>query len=59
MLFFWGIFSKKKCIHDLRHTTATDLINKGLNIHSISKRLGHFNIGTTMEVYGHYLEVVD
>ncbi|WP_264371400.1 hypothetical protein [Virgibacillus necropolis] len=28
-------------------------------MHSISKRLGHFNIGTTMEVYGHYLEVVD
>src|SRR5699024_10885185 len=38
---------KKIRFHDLRHTAATDLINKGANIHSISKRLGHANITTT------------
>ncbi|WP_445323963.1 tyrosine-type recombinase/integrase [Pseudogracilibacillus sp. ICA-222130] len=45
--------------HDLRLTTGTDLINKGANIHSISKRLGHTNINTTMNIYGHYLEETD
>ncbi|GGB42549.1 site-specific integrase [Lentibacillus populi] len=50
---------KKIRFHDLRHTAATDLINKGANIHSISKRLGHANIKTTMNIYGHYLEEAD
>lgn len=50
---------KKIRFHDLRHTAATDLINKGANIHSISKRLGHSNITTTMNIYGHYLEEAD
>jgi len=50
---------KKIRFHDLRHTAATDLINKGANIHSISKRLGHANITTTMNIYGHYLEEAD
>lgn len=50
---------KKIRFHDLRHTAATNLINKGANIHSISKRLGHANITTTMNIYGHYLEEAD
>lgn len=50
---------KKVRFHDLRHTAATDLINKGANPYSISKRLGHANIGTTMNIYGHYLEEAD
>lgn len=50
---------KKIRFHDLRHTAATNLINKGANIHSISKRLGHANISTTMNIYGHYLEEAD
>lgn len=50
---------KKIRFHDFRHTAATDLINKGANIHSISKRLGHANITTTMNIYGHYLEEAD
>lgn len=50
---------KKIRFHDLRHTAATDLINRGANIHSISKRLGHANITTTMNIYGHYLEEAD
>lgn len=50
---------KRIRFHDFRHTAATDLINKGANIHSISKRLGHANITTTMNIYGHYLEEAD
>lgn len=50
---------KKIRFHDLRHTAATDLINRGANPHSISKRLGHANIKTTMNIYGHYLEEAD
>jgi len=50
---------KKIRFHDLRHTAATNLLNKNANIHSISKRLGHSNIKTTMNIYGHYLEEAD
>lgn len=62
--FFERINKDKKILkqirfHDLRHTAATTLINKGANIHSISKRLGHSNIKTTMNIYGHYLEEAD
>ena len=47
---------KKVRFHDLRHTFATDLINKGGNIYKISKYLGHASISTTMDIYGHYIE---
>lgn len=50
---------KRIRFHDLRHTAATNLINKGANPHSISKRLGHANIKTTFNIYGHYLEEAD
>ena len=50
---------KRIRLHDLRHTAATNLINKGANKHSISKRLGHSNIQTTLNIYGHYLEEAD
>lgn len=50
---------KKIRFHDLRHTAATSLINKGADPHSISKRLGHANIKTTFNIYGHYLEEAD
>lgn len=50
---------KKIRFHDLRHCAATDLINRGIHPYSISKRLGHSNISTTMDVYGHYLEEAD
>ncbi|WP_088909249.1 tyrosine-type recombinase/integrase [Brevibacillus formosus] len=37
------------------HTSATLLINKGVHAKIISERLGHANISTTMNVYGHTL----
>ncbi|CAH1205308.1 Tyrosine recombinase XerC [Paenibacillus allorhizoplanae] len=45
--------------HDLRHTSATLLINQGVHAKVISERLGHSNIGTTMNVYGHVLRTAD
>lgn len=43
-------------IHDLRHSHATYLINNGINIVAVSKRLGHSNINTTLSTYTHLLE---
>ncbi|WP_282432149.1 tyrosine-type recombinase/integrase [Desulfurispora thermophila] len=45
--------------HGLWYTAATMLINQGLPAKSISGHLGHANIGTTMDIYGHYLKSAD
>ncbi|WP_310877591.1 site-specific integrase [Priestia megaterium] len=45
--------------HDLRHTSATLLINQGVHPKTISSRLGHANIRTTMDIYGHALQEAD
>ncbi|CAM2981051.1 MULTISPECIES: tyrosine-type recombinase/integrase [Paenibacillus] len=45
--------------HDLRHTSATLLINEGVHPKIISNRLGHSKIGTTMNVYGHVIDSAD
>lgn len=47
---------KKIRFHDLRHTFATNLINKGGNINKISKYLGHHSITISMDIYGHLLK---
>lgn len=44
---------KKIRIHDLRHSHASYLINKNVVISVISKRLGHSNPSTTLNVYSH------
>ncbi|TCJ00481.1 tyrosine-type recombinase/integrase [Cytobacillus praedii] len=41
--------------HDLRHTHATMLLLKGVNIKVIQERLGHSNIKVTLDVYSHVL----
>lgn len=46
-------------IHALRHTSATLLINQGVHAKIISERLGHSDIKTTMNVYGHALRQAD
>lgn len=45
--------------HDLRHTSATILINQGVHAKVISERLGHGSITTTMNIYGHALRSAD
>lgn len=39
--------------HDLRHSHASLLIDMGYSIFLISERLGHENVETTMNTYGH------
>ncbi len=39
--------------HDLRHTSASILINSGVNFKAVSERLGHSNINITSEIYAH------
>lgn len=46
-------------LHGLRHTNATLLISQGINVTNVSSRLGHSNVGTTLNVYSHALASVD
>lgn len=41
--------------HDLRHTHATLLLKKGVNIKVISERLGHSSIQLTLDTYSHVM----
>ncbi|WP_027087959.1 tyrosine-type recombinase/integrase [Cohnella panacarvi] len=50
---------KRIRFHDLRHTSATLLINQGVHAKIISSRLGHADIRTTMNIYGHALRTAD
>ncbi len=40
-------------LHEFRHSHATLLLNSGISIHDISKRLGHSKISTTLDIYTH------
>lgn len=43
-------------VHDLRHSHASYLIEKGVNIYKISRRLGHSSITMTIDRYGHLMD---
>lgn len=45
--------------HDLRHIHATLLINSGVDVLNVSKRLGHSKVDTTLNVYSHTIRDVD
>lgn len=45
--------------HALRHTNASLLIANGLNIPTVSKRLGHSSIATTTKIYSHAIQSAD
>lgn len=60
----YNYFLKNKCkeagitvisYHGLRHTHASVLLAEGVSIHTISKRLGHADVGVTQETYAHVL----
>ncbi|MBO1515673.1 site-specific integrase [Metabacillus bambusae] len=61
---WWNRFEKRYNLphirfHDLRHTSATLLINSGVHAKIISSRLGHADIRTTMNIYEHALQEAD
>lgn len=41
--------------HTLRHTHATWLLYNGVDIRTVSERLGHAKVSTTLELYAHVL----
>lgn len=47
---------KKITLHGFRHSHASLLINKGVEITAISKRLGHANSQVTLSVYAHFYD---
>ena len=46
-------------LHDLRHYVATQLLAAGVDIRTVSGRLGHRNASTTLNVYAHFLQNAD
>ena len=46
-------------LHDLRHTSATLLLGYGVDIETVSHRMGHSRASITLDVYGHCLEEMD
>jgi integrase len=49
----------KQTLHSLRHTHASALIAAGLDVLTISRRLGHGSPAITLNVYGHLLKPDD
>ena len=41
--------------HDLRHTAASLMLNNGVDVLIVSKRLGHSKPSITLDVYGHLI----
>lgn len=50
---------KNPRIHDLRHTHASILLSKGAQLFAVSRRLGHKDIQTTANIYGHLDRTAD
>ncbi len=46
-------------VHGIRHSHASQLIKSGINIKTISERLGHSTIVITLDTYGHLLPGMD
>lgn len=46
---------KRPRVHDLRHTHASWLLGRGVPLSFVQARLGHENITTTVDTYGHLL----
>jgi site-specific recombinase XerD len=50
---------KKIAFHDLRHSSASYLLSEGFSMKAIQERLGHKDIGTTMNLYTHVTKKMD
>ena len=45
--------------HDLRHFAATQLLTAGVDVRTVSGRLGHANASTTLGTYSHFVNAAD
>lgn len=54
-----GAFGLKITLHGLRHTHASQLIASGMDVLTISRRLGHATPTITLAVYGHLFSNTD
>jgi integrase len=56
---FRGILEKAELpemrFHDLRHTTATLMLQQGIHPKVVQERLGHSDISLTLNTYSHVL----
>lgn len=50
---------KRITCHSLRHTQASMMLYKGVNIKYISKRLGHKDTVMTLQTYSHILDEME
>ena len=55
----WSRLVPGKGFHSLRHTQASMLINAGVDILTISPRLGHSKAAITLDTYGHLIGGAD
>lgn len=46
-------------VHDLRHMHASYLLDAGVPLHTVSRRLGHERASTTSDIYGHAIDARD
>ena len=49
----------KVTLHSLRHSNATLLIAEGVDVKTVSQRLGHADVSTTLNIYTHALQSRD
>ena len=46
-------------LHVLRHSHASLLLSEGVDLATVSERMGHSNVRTTAEIYSHALRGKD
>ncbi len=46
-------------LHHLRHFSATQLLSAGIDIRTVSGRLGHADASTTLDIYAQFLQAAD
>ena len=51
----WGRTVPEVSLHSLRHTHASMLIGSGMDVLTISRRLGHASATVTLSVYAHMI----
>ena len=54
-----GAGLRKIRLHDTRHTHSTMMLDHGVPIHTVSRRLGHSKVSTTLDLYAAFMPSAD